>query len=42
MKGKYEDALFKLYAARDLYQQYSFELNTHIELVEKAMASLEE
>lgn len=42
MKGNYEDALFNLYNARDLYQQYSFELNSHIELVEEAIASAEE
>ena len=41
VKGNYEDALFNLYNARDLYQQYSFELNSHIELVEEAIASLE-
>ena len=41
-KGKYEDALSTLYTARDLYQQYSFELNNHIKLVETALASKEE
>lgn len=42
VKGNYEDALFNLYSARDLYQQYSFELNSHIEMVEQAIASREE
>jgi tetratricopeptide (TPR) repeat protein len=42
MKGKYEDALSKLYTARDLYQQYSYELNNHIAMVEQALASKEE
>jgi len=42
VKGNYEDALFNLYTARDLYLQYSFELYSHIELVEQAIASREE
>ena len=42
VKGNYEDALFNLYNARDLYQQYRFELNSHIELVEEAIASADE
>jgi tetratricopeptide (TPR) repeat protein len=42
MKGNYDDALYNLYNARDLYQQYSFELLSHIELVEQAIASAEE
>lgn len=42
MKGKYEDALSNLHMARDLYQQYSYELNNHIAMVEQAMASNEE
>ena len=42
MKGNYDDALYNLYNARDLYQQYSFELISHIELVEQAIASAEE
>ncbi len=41
MKGNYEDALFNLYNARDLYRQYSFELNSHIEMVEQAIARTE-
>ena len=41
MKGNYNDALYNLYSARDLYQQYSFELISHIELVEQAIASAE-
>lgn len=41
MKGNLEDALFNLYNARDLYQLYSFELLSHIEMVEQAIASLE-
>jgi cytochrome c-type biogenesis protein CcmH/NrfG len=39
LKGNYEDALFNLYNARDLYKLYSFELLSHIELVEQAIAS---
>ncbi len=42
VKGNYEDALFNLYNARQLYQQYSYELDNHIRLVEDAIASLEE
>jgi tetratricopeptide (TPR) repeat protein len=42
VKGNYDDALYNLYNARDLYQQYSFELISHIELVEQAIASAEE
>jgi len=42
MKGNYEDALFNLYIARDLYQLYSFELVSHIEMVEQAIASADE
>ena len=42
MKGNYNDALYNLYSARDLYQQYSFELISHIELVDQAIASAEE
>ncbi len=41
MKGKYEDALVNLYTARDLYQEYSYELDTHIRMVEEAIATLE-
>ncbi len=37
-----QNALYNLYNARDLYQQYSFELLSHIELVEQAIASKEE
>jgi tetratricopeptide (TPR) repeat protein len=42
IKGRHEDALIKLHTARDLYQQYSFELNKHIQMVELAMAGKEE
>jgi tetratricopeptide (TPR) repeat protein len=42
LKGRYEDALFNLYNARDLYQTYSFELDQHIQLVEEAIARVEE
>jgi tetratricopeptide (TPR) repeat protein len=41
MKGRYEDALFNLYNARELYQEYSYELDNHIRMVEEAIASLE-
>ena len=41
LQGKYEDALFNLYNARDLYQQFNFEITEHIELVEEAIASRE-
>jgi tetratricopeptide (TPR) repeat protein len=40
-KGNYEDALFNLYKARGLNQEYSFELDNHIKLVEDAIAQLE-
>lgn len=40
--GNYENAIFNLYNARELYQQYSFELNNHILMVEEALASQEE
>ena len=42
IKGKYDVALENLYAARDLYQEYSFELDNHIRLVEEAIALLED
>jgi tetratricopeptide (TPR) repeat protein len=42
MKGNYEDALFNLYNARELYQEYSYELDTHILMVEEAIARLAE
>lgn len=42
MMGNYQDAIFNLYNARELYQQYSFELDNHIRMVEDAIASLEE
>ncbi len=42
IKGKYEDALENLYSAKDLYQEYSFELDNHIRLVEEAIALLED
>jgi tetratricopeptide (TPR) repeat protein len=38
-KGDYEDALFNLYTARDLYGEYSFELEKHIDMVEEAILS---
>jgi tetratricopeptide (TPR) repeat protein len=41
IKGDLDDALALLYGARDLYQQFSFELNSHILIVEDAIASLE-
>lgn len=42
IKGDYEDAISNLYAARDLYQEYSYELDNHIRLVEEAIALLED
>jgi tetratricopeptide (TPR) repeat protein len=42
LKGKYEDALFNLYNARELYQDFSYELENHIQLVKDAITSLEE
>jgi tetratricopeptide (TPR) repeat protein len=42
LKGDYEDALFNLYSARELYQAYSYELDQHIQMVEEAIAKLEE
>lgn len=42
LKGDYEDALFNLYNAKELYQDYSFELDNHIQLVKEAIANLEE
>lgn len=42
MKGNYAKARANLYMARDLYQHYSFELNSHIALVEKAISGNEE
>lgn len=39
--GSYEDAISNLYNARELYQQYSFELHNHIRMVEESIASLE-
>lgn len=42
VKGKYEDALENLYLARELYQVYSYELDSHIRLVEEAIALLED
>lgn len=42
VKGNYEDALLNFYCARDLYQQYSFELISHIQMVEQAISSKEE
>jgi len=41
IKGNYEDALFNLYNARELYEQYSYELNNHIQMVVEAIADLE-
>lgn len=38
-KGEYESALNNLYTARELYQEYSFELDNHIRMVEDAIAS---
>lgn len=38
-RGNYEDALFNLYTARQLYEGYSFELEKHIRMVEEAILS---
>jgi cytochrome c-type biogenesis protein CcmH/NrfG len=40
--GEYERSLKNLYAARELYQEYNFELNNHISMVEEALASRDE
>ncbi|MGW8314736.1 MAG: tetratricopeptide repeat protein [Bacteroidales bacterium] len=42
IKGDYKDALENLMAARELYQEYSYELDNHIRLVEEAIALLED
>lgn len=42
IKGDYKDALENLLAAKELYQEYSYELNNHIRLVEEAIALLED
>jgi tetratricopeptide (TPR) repeat protein len=42
VKGEYETALDKLYTARDLYAEFSFELNHDIEMVQDALAKLEQ
>ncbi|MCK4749495.1 MAG: hypothetical protein KAT15_20720, partial [Bacteroidales bacterium] len=42
VKGKYEDALFNLYSARDLYQEYNYDLFDHIRQVEEALARIED
>ena len=39
VKGEYETALDNLYNARELYQEYSYELDNHIRMVEEALAS---
>ena len=41
-KGNFEDALFNLYNAKELYQDYSYELQNHIILVENAIAEQRE
>lgn len=38
--GNYGDALFNLLSARELYKQYSYELDNHIQMVQEALASL--
>jgi hypothetical protein len=40
IQGNYNAALFNLYSARELYQQFNFEINNHIEMVEDALATL--
>lgn len=42
VNGEYETALGKLYNAKELYEDYSFELDMHIKMVEEAMAKLED
>lgn len=42
MMGEYENALQNLYTARELYTEYSYELNDHIRIVEEALASMDQ
>lgn len=42
IKGDYQAALTNLYKARDLYREYSFELDKHIAMVEEAIAGPQE
>jgi tetratricopeptide (TPR) repeat protein len=41
VKGRYQEALFNLYRARDLYIEYNYDLFGHIRLVEDAIARSE-
>jgi tetratricopeptide (TPR) repeat protein len=42
VQGEYKTALENLYRARDLYGEYNFELDHHIEMVQNALLSLEQ
>lgn len=41
IQGNYQEALTNLYIARDLYQQFNFDVNSHIKMAEEALASLD-